>query len=202
MGGEAAIRRNIKIKIIIYQPNQYINRINKLKHLKTMKHSIKISVMALVAMFAFNTVADAQKWAYQASFSEGRACVKDDSGKWGYIDESGKVISPCKWRSNKYYKEGLGPVMDENEKYGYLDLDGNQVIPCQFVYGAHFSEGLAAVAVEGYKYGYIDKTGKIVIPCQWENAYSFERGVAKVQVKQEDGQRVWKKIDKTGKYIE
>ncbi|MBP5743216.1 MAG: WG repeat-containing protein, partial [Paludibacteraceae bacterium] len=43
---------------------------------------------------------------------------------------------------------------------------------------------------------------KIVIPCQWENAYSFEKGVAKVQVKLDDGTRVWKKIDKTGKYVE
>ena len=104
-----------------------------------------------------------------------------------------------------YYKEGMGCVMNDEELYGYLDLDGNQVIPCQFVYAYWFSEGLAAVAIrEDYsrKYGYIDKTGKIVIPCQWENAYSFEHGIAKVQVLTEDGQRVWKKIDKTGKYIE
>ena len=105
-----------------------------------MKHFVKVSVMALVAMFAFNSVADAQEWAYQASFSEGRACVKDKSGKWGYIDESGKVISPCKWRSNMYYQEGMGCVMNDEELYGYLDLDGNQVIPCQFVYAYFFSD--------------------------------------------------------------
>ena len=94
---------------------------------------------------AFTLAAGAQqKWAYQADFNEGRACVKDASGKWGYIDESGKVISPCKWRSNYYYQEGMGRVINDDEKYGYLDLDGNEVIPCQFEFGGFFSEGLAA----------------------------------------------------------
>ena len=53
----------------------------------------KLLMMVLLAIFAFQN-ADAQEWAYQGSFSEGRACVKDKNGKWGYIDESGKVISP------------------------------------------------------------------------------------------------------------
>lgn len=166
-----------------------------------MRNLVLAVLLAVVSM----GVHAKQKWAYQATYSEGRACVKDKSGKWGYIDENGKVISPCQWRSNRYYQEGMGCVVDADEKYGYLDLDGNLVIPCQFVYGGWFSEGLAAVAVvENYtmKYGYIDKTGKIVIPCQWENAYSFENGKAKVQVKLEDGTRVWKVIDKTGNYVE
>ena len=132
-----------------------------------MKQTIKISLLAVIAMFAFNTVADAQKWAYQADFVEGRACVKDKNGKWGFIDESGKVIVPCTWRDVKHFKEGLAPVENQDELYGYVDLNG-----------------------------------KLVIPCQWENAYSFERGVAKVQIKLEDYTRVWKKIDKTGKFIE
>ncbi len=164
----------------------------------------KLVLAVLLAVVSMGVHAK-QKWAYQATYSEGRACVKDKSGKWGYIDENGKVISPCQWRSNRYYQEGMGCVVDADEKYGYLDLDGNLVIPCQFVYGGWFSERLAAVAVVKdytWKYGYIDKTGKIVIPCQWENAYSFENGKAKVQVKLEDGTRVWKVIDKTGNYVE
>ena len=36
----------------------------------------------------------------------------------------------------------------------------------------------------------------------WENAYSFSDGTAKVEVKLDDGQRVWKKINKAGKYVE
>jgi hypothetical protein len=47
-------------------------------------------------------------------------------------------------------------------------------------------------------YGYIDKTGKVIIPFNFKNAYSFEKGKAKVQ----DADRQWRKIDKTGKYIE
>ena len=76
-----------------------------------MKRTIKLTVMALVAMFAFSTVADAQqKWAYQSDFDEGMACVKDDQGNWGFIDEQGNLVGQM-WRNVKYFQEGLGPVM-------------------------------------------------------------------------------------------
>lgn len=121
-------------------------------------------MMALAAMTM--AVSAQQKWAYQSDYDEGRACVKDANGKWGHIDEQGKLVGQM-WRNVNYFQEGLAPVKNQDELWGF-----------------------------------VDKTGKVVIPLQWEEAYSFKNGKAKVQVKQDDGQRVWKKIDKTGKYVE
>ena len=81
-----------------------------------MKRLIKISVMVLVAVFAISTAASAQtrKWAYQSDYEEGMACVKDDQGKWGHIDEQGKLVGQM-WRNVKYFQEGLAPVENEDE---------------------------------------------------------------------------------------
>lgn len=38
-----------------------------------MKQLIKTTVMAVIAMIAFSTAADAQEWAYQGDYSEGLA---------------------------------------------------------------------------------------------------------------------------------
>ena len=161
-----------------------------------------LMMMALAAMTM--AVSAQQKWAYQSDYDEGRACVKDANGKWGHIDEQGKLVGQM-WRNVKYFQEGLAPVENQDEFWGFVDKTGKVVIPCIYFNVGWFSEGLSAVALsEDYsiKYGYIDKTGKVVIPLQWEEAYSFKNGKAKVQVKQDDGQRVWKIIDKTGKYVE
>lgn len=166
-----------------------------------MKRTSNVLIMALVAVFAFSTVAMAQtKWAYQSNYSEGMACVKNDQGKWGHVDEQGNQVGQM-WRNVKYFQDGLAPVETQDEKWGFVDKTGKLVIPCQYFNVHWFSEGLAAVSISAdyrIKYGYIDKTGKVVIPFQFEEAYSFENGVAKVQ----DENRVWRKIDKTGKFIE
>ena len=66
-----------------------------------MKQLIKTTVMAVIAMIAFSTAADAQEWAYQGDYSEGLACVKDQNGKakvqdenreWRKIDKTGQFV--------------------------------------------------------------------------------------------------------------
>ena len=47
-------------------------------------------------------------------------------------------------------------------------------------------------------FGYIDKSEKVVIPFKFKKAYPFEHGKARVQ--DENGN--WRKIDKTGKFID
>jgi len=128
-----------------------------------MKKFMKVSVMAMVAMFAMATAADAQKkWAVQCDYVEGLACVKDANGKWGHINEQGKLVGKM-WRSVCYFQDGLAPVSEDDKTFGY-----------------------------------IDKTEKVVIPFKFKKAYPFEHGKARVQ--DEDGN--WRKIDKTGKFID
>ena len=57
---------------------------------------------------------------------------------------------------------------------------------------------MAPVSEDDKTFGYIDKTEKVVIPFKFKKAYPFEHGKARVQ--DEDGN--WRKIDKTGKFID
>ena len=118
-------------------------------------------------------------------------------GKYGFADESGRVVIPCQWEYAYKFSEGLAQVQDANWKCGFIDKTGKVVIPCQWKGAGAFSEGLAAVKDANGKCGFIDKTGKVVIPCQWKRAYGFSEGMAKVQ----DANGKCGFIDKTGKVV-
>ena len=117
---------------------------------------------------------------------------KNSTGKYGYLDETGRTAIPCQFDDAGSFSEGLARVK-QNGKYGYIDKTGKIAIPYQFDDAVLFSEGLARVRQNG-KYGYIDKTGKIAIPCQFDWAWPFSEGLAKVEQNGKYGY-----IDKTGK---
>jgi WG containing repeat len=116
--------------------------------------------------------------------------------KYGYIDETGKMVINPMFESADKFGEGLAGVCvghgcyyslpsdksQEQGKWGYIDKTGTMVIPPQFKYVRVFQEGLAAVSV-GDKWGYIDKTGKFVINPQYDSALDFDNGVAEVGLK-------------------
>ena len=124
-------------------------------------------------------------------------CFQDSSGKYGYKDETGKVVIPNKWDDADCFREGLAGVQDSNGKWGFIDKIGELVVPCHWDEIGSFYEGLAMVMNANEKYGYINKTGNLVIPCQWEDAYWFCEGVA--EVVDSNGKKCI--IDKTGKVI-
>ena len=86
--------------------------------------------------------------------------MEDDNGKWGFIDKTGKVVSPCRWMHIENFSEGLASVEDDNGKYGFIDKTGKVVIPCKWDGAGNFHEGLAWVIDDNGKYGFIDKTGE------------------------------------------
>lgn len=43
-------------------------------------------------------------------------CVKNGMGKYGFNDESGKVVIPCKWGNSGIFSEGLATMTDDNGK--------------------------------------------------------------------------------------
>lgn len=124
------------------------------------------------------------KWMDAKPFSEGLAAVKDNNGKWGFIDETGSTVLPYHWEDCfGGFHEGLASVKDVSGKWGYIDKHGQLVIPCQWESAYEFSEDLAVVCGPNYKYGYIDKQGQMVIPNKWGHACSFKEGMASVSVK-------------------
>lgn len=118
------------------------------------------------------------RWEGAKDFSEKMAAVKKD-GKWGYIDDEGKVVIEPKYDAAYSFSEGLAAVQS-NGKWGYIDKTGKLVIPFILDSTYAFSEGLAVYG-SGYYYGYIDKTGKKVTEAIYSEASSFQDGVACVK---------------------
>lgn len=132
----------------------------------------------------------------QASdFFNGLAQVSINN-KIGFIDKTGKLVTPKLFDNVGPRAEGLQPV-SLGSKGGYIDTTAKLVIPAQFDGVEPFSEGLAVVKV-GEKFGYIDKTGKFVSQPQFDLASSFTKNqeLARVWINNKIGC-----VDKTGKIV-
>ncbi len=65
------------------------------------------------------------------------------SGKWGYIDKSGKEVIPLKYDKASPFSKGLAKV-GLNGKEGYIDENGGEVIPLKYDLVGSFSEDFVA----------------------------------------------------------
>jgi WG repeat protein len=107
--------------------------------------------------------------------------VKD--GKWGYVDQTGKLVVAPRFEAAGRFSEGLAPVR-LGGRLGYADATGALVLvpelePADGALHRRFSGGRAVVR-KGARYGYIDRTGKLVVPARWLTAEDFSEGRALV----------------------
>lgn len=150
-----------------------------------------VALSICIAVLAFLSVTYGQS----RSSSDLLPVVQD--GKWGYIDNTGKVVIKPQYGLGGDFSEGLAPVLTR-EGRAYIDATGKIAIgPTREIVEARgFSEGLASVKASNSKSGYIDRTGRFIIKPQFEEAYEFSNGLARVQ----DGGK-YGYIDKTGNVV-
>jgi tetratricopeptide (TPR) repeat protein len=114
-----------------------------------------------------------------------KAPLPGAGGKFGYIDESGKVVIPPQFDLVTSFSEGMALVgMGEPEtaKWGYINKTGKIVVPLELEAAGPFKEGLAPVLMER-KWAFIDKSGKVAIRPQFDGVKGgFQDGLALVQV--------------------
>lgn len=128
------------------------------------------------------------------------------NGKWGYIDNTGKIVIKPQFAWAEEFSEGLAGFENEDGKHGYIDETGKIVIEPKFDNWTDFSEGLAAVSVD-FEWGYIDKTGGWAIQPQFAVGRPFSDGLALVgvplngKVSFPPGPVKHVFIDKTGKVV-
>jgi len=150
------------------------------------------------------------------SFSEGLVPLSI-KGKWGFMDQTGKLSIKPQFDDAEDFSEGLAPVKVQSADtvwcpadtqgnrsgstmmYGYIDKTGKLVIPAVFNSAEPFSEGLASVRKCDQAF-FIDKTGKTVIAGNFTYASSFSGGLAHVETLTKDGLLAGY-IDKTGKQV-
>ena|SRR5690606_16827214 len=108
--------------------------------------------------------------------------IRNNSGKYGYLDKNKNVIIDFKYDGADYFSEGLARVyktVDNQDLYGFIDEFGNEIIPLKYEYALPFKEGLAIIRMNR-KLGYINKSNNIIIDIQFDDAKLFHNGKAKV----------------------
>jgi len=118
---------------------------------------------------------------------------KDDSGLYGYKDESGTVIIKPQYYYAYDFSEGRAEVEDKTRKSGFINMRGELAIPCDYVFVSKFQGGYASAQkeyllgndmplLEYYKLtnwnndALIDKDGAIIVPPKYRN-FSYENGL-------------------------
>lgn len=101
-------------------------------------------------------------------------------GKYGFIDETGKIVIPCEFSLAYAFYDGLAFV-GKGEEYFFIDETGKKVFDATPGYG-HFSENLV-VFKENSKAGVKNKQGTTVIPPSYDYISDFKDGIAKVSKK-------------------
>ena len=109
-----------------------------------------------------------------------------DTGKWGFIDKTGKEVTPAQFKEVTDYKNGFAVVAIESKvkgetvlRYGAIDVTGKYIINPTYEAMGSYSSELFPVR-EKDKWGYIDKTGKYVINPKYTSANSFSESLASV----------------------
>lgn len=119
-----------------------------------------------------------------------------ETGLWGFMDSTGRVIIEPKFREVDTFSEGLAAFKSIYDgRWGYIDTSGEIVI--EPVYDAAFSfrEGRAIVIVSG-SYGAIDKAGEYVIEPIHKRIEGFFQGRAFILV-----DTSWMLVDENGNYV-
>lgn len=100
--------------------------------------------------------------------------------KWGYIEETGRLVIDNKYDNTRDFSEGLAAVNFKG-KWGYIDTRGKKQIEFKFRSAFPFKEGIARIQNFDKQYGFIDLNGKAVIPPIFEEAYDLENGLIKIK---------------------
>jgi hypothetical protein len=86
----------------------------------------------------------APAFADEREFFHGLAAVALPGGKWGFIDESGKLSIAARFDEVRDFIDDLAPVRI-GRKWGYVDTLGRMVIEPHFQSAGEFHEGLARI---------------------------------------------------------
>jgi hypothetical protein len=128
------------------------------------------------------------------SHDDGPVGVKNRDGKWGFLDEKGRLQIPFRYDAVGGFSEGRCAVA-LGELRGYIDTGGAWVVKGHFTKAGAFCEGYAAVAKGGRQW-YIDRDGKNPFGRTYRIGTSFSEGLAATM--DESGKFGY--IDTTGNY--
>ncbi len=133
---------------------------------------------------------------------DGLALMLTNDGKFGYINDKGKVVIPPEYSEASTFSEGYAFVIRNDRKLVIINARGKEVAEVDAiadiddVYNCYpFSDGLARLFYDRSVCMFIDPSGKVVVPARKEAA-AFSESLAGCYVGDYGGF-----IDKKGKMV-
>ncbi len=129
-------------------------------------------------------------------FADGLLAV--ENGKWGYLNNSGKLVIPVQYIEASVFNSGYA-IVKTTKEYFIIDTNGKQTpINVPGVTSVnHFSEGLAPYANNKSLVGFINHNGNVAIEAKFKSVGYFTGGIAWAKTPQNKVGF----IDTTGKWI-
>lgn len=106
-------------------------------------------------------------------YSDGFFLVRKD-GKYGFVDENGKLRVANRYDDALAYHEGLAPVSLLG-RWGFIDKYENLVIQPHYKYSSTFENALAIVQV-GKNFGLINRKGEETMDVKWKHIERLPTG--------------------------
>jgi len=121
---------------------------------------------------------------FAESFSEGRACVKEEGRFRGFIDEDGQEVIDLGVEDNNdlpRFENGL-TIIKKNGLEGVIDLDGKEILPCKFssIRMELYNGDLLGLIIENGGRGFADRNGKVIVPPEFDYVYPYPERVYRV----------------------
>lgn len=128
-----------------------------------------------------------RKYAFVDFFQEGYARVRDNRGKWGFINSKGKETIPCIYDECYCFLNGQAVVINKrNWTFGYINTNGDTIVPINIKMKKHI--GCSDEFPDGYSIpnDYPQSLGKRY---DWSDTGTFQ------------GDLEWYSIPHEGSYI-
>lgn len=104
---------------------------------------------------------------------EGYRAIQRD-GKWGFVDELGRLRIPNRYDVVKHFSEGLAPF-SLRKKWGFINKEDEIIIHPTYEEAQPFEKGFSIIKQKGL-YGLLNRNNEIVLPCRFESVSRLPSG--------------------------
>lgn len=115
--------------------------------------------------------------------------------KWGFIDESGRVVIAARYDAVKDFQNGLAAV-NLNSKWGFIDKNGNPYIDFKYMEVLPFTCNVTLVKDFELNWLLINKSNEIIDSLEAVDVRSFNNGLALYK-----GIHFWNAVDTSGYHL-
>lgn len=138
------------------------------------------------------------KFHYAKDFSDGMsAVILTKGGKWGYADETGRIVIKPQFDEAISFSNGRAKVTKDGKTF-YINRSGQRVFdsPPSLMLLSFANDLSPALSLETRKWGFVNRQGKTIIPFKFQNANPFHENLSAVSQNNLVGY-----IDKSGGWV-